>query len=79
MNRYVFGGSGPPGEIFTWMQTGIVCRKLRSVGGANGKIVEEYEIDTGAIEALNSIEKRAAIETGQDQPDGPDPCPFDAK
>jgi hypothetical protein len=28
--------------------------------------VEEYEIDTAAVEALNSIEKRAAIETGQE-------------
>jgi hypothetical protein len=26
-----------------------------------------YEIDTGVIEALNSVERRAAIETGQEQ------------
>jgi hypothetical protein len=41
--------------------------------------VEEYEINTALIESLNSVEKRAAIETGQEQPDGPDRCPFDAK
>jgi hypothetical protein len=40
-------------------------------GGVNAQAegfdhVTEYEIDTGAIEALNSIEKRAAIETGQE-------------
>jgi len=29
--------------------------------------VEEYEIDTAAVEVLNSIEKRSAIETGQEQ------------
>jgi hypothetical protein len=29
--------------------------------------IEEYEIDTGAIEALNSVEKRAAIEPCQEQ------------
>ena len=30
-------------------------------------MVEEYEIDTAAVEALNSIEKRAAVETGREQ------------
>jgi hypothetical protein len=49
------------------MKTGVVCRKLRTVGhGKDAQIVPEYEIDTAAIEALNSIEKRAAIETGQE-------------
>jgi hypothetical protein len=30
-------------------------------------VVEDYEIDRQAVEALNSIEKRAKIETGQEQ------------
>jgi hypothetical protein len=43
--------------------------KLKSVRGKNNvqRAYREYEIDTGAIEALNSVEKRAAIETGQEQ------------
>jgi hypothetical protein len=48
------------------MKTGVVCRKKRWIGGKEGYEVEEFEIDTAAIEALNSIEKRAAIETGQE-------------
>jgi len=48
------------------MATGVVCRKKRWIGGKEGYEVDEYEIDTGALEALNSIEKRAAIETGQE-------------
>ena len=49
------------------MKTGVVCRKLRSVKDGNAvRVIEEYEIDTAAIEALNSIERRAAIETGQE-------------
>jgi hypothetical protein len=49
------------------MKTGIVIRGLRNVGHRkDAQVVEEYEIDTAAIEALNSIEKRAAIETGQE-------------
>jgi enoyl-[acyl-carrier-protein] reductase (NADH) len=56
------------GDYEAMMRTGIVCRRLRTVGsGVQAKVVEEYEIDTGAIEALNSIEKRAAVETGQEQ------------
>jgi len=43
-------------------------RKTRSVGsGKDARIVEEYEINTALIECLNSVEKRAAIETGQEQ------------
>ena len=34
--------------------------------GRDSRVVFDYEIDTAAIEALNSIEKRAAIETGQE-------------
>ena len=50
------------------MRTGLVYWKLRTVDGAkNARVVEEYEINTALIEALNSVEKRPAIETGQEQ------------
>ena len=50
------------------MRTGMVRRKRRMIGsGPLAREVVEYEIDNSAIEALNSIEKRAAIETGQEQ------------
>jgi hypothetical protein len=55
------------GDYRAMMRTGIVCRRLKWIGGVNGHEVEEYEIDTAAVECLNSIEKRAAIETGQEQ------------
>jgi hypothetical protein len=56
------------GDYAGMMATGIVVRKLRSVGhGKDARVVEEYEIDNAAVEALNSIEKRAAIEAGQEQ------------
>jgi len=56
------------GDYAAAMRTGLVCRKLRTVGGAkNARVVEEYEINTPLIEALNSVEKRVAIETGQEQ------------
>jgi hypothetical protein len=56
------------GDYAAPMRTGVVCRKLKTVGGAkNARVVEEYEINTALIEALNSVEKRAAIETGQEQ------------
>jgi len=55
------------GDYEAMMRTGFVCRRLKWIGGKDGKEVEEYEIDTAAVEALNSIEKRAAIETGQEQ------------
>ena len=56
------------GDYAAAMRTGLVCRKLRTVGGAkNARVVEEYEINTALIESLNSVEKRAAIETGQEQ------------
>jgi hypothetical protein len=48
------------------MKTGVVCRKRRWIGGKDGYEVTDYEINTALIEALNSIEKRAAIETGQE-------------
>src|SRR5262252_1570399 len=61
----------PVGDYAAIMKTGIVCRKLRSIGsGKDAQVVEEYEIDTSAVEALNSIERRAAIETGEEcEPD----------
>jgi hypothetical protein len=55
------------GDYVRMMGTGIVCKKVRMIGsGTNAKLVEEYEIDTAAVEALNCIERRAAIETGQE-------------
>jgi len=48
------------------MKTGVVCRKVRWIGGKDGREVVDYEINTALIEALNSVEKRAAIETGQE-------------
>ena len=64
----------PVGDYAAMMKTGIVCRKLRSIGsGKDAQVVEEYEIDTSAVEALNSMERRAAIETGQEcEPDRSD-------
>ena len=57
------------GDYKRMMATGVVCMKLKSVRGKNSvqRVYREYEIDTGVIEALNSVEKRAAIETGQEQ------------
>ena len=48
------------------MKTGVVCRKVRWIGGKDGYEVTDYKINTPLIEALNSIEKRAAVETGQE-------------
>jgi phage terminase small subunit len=51
------------------MKTGVVCRRLKSVREEDGKswrLVTEYEINTPLIESLNSVERRAAIETGQE-------------
>jgi len=55
------------GDYEAMMRTGFVCRRIRWVGGKDGREVEEYEINTALIESLNSIERRAAIETGQEQ------------
>jgi hypothetical protein len=41
-------------------------RKKRWIGGKDGYEVTEYEINTALIESLNSVERRAAIETGQE-------------
>jgi hypothetical protein len=48
------------------MKTGVVCRKVRWIGGKDSREVVDYEINTGLIEAFNPVEKRAAIETGQE-------------
>jgi hypothetical protein len=40
------------------MKTGVVCRRVRWIGGKDGREVVEYEINTSLIEALNSVEKR---------------------
>jgi hypothetical protein len=57
------------GDYKRMMATGVVSMKLKSVRGKNNmqRVHREYEIDTGVIEALNSVERRAAIETGQEQ------------
>jgi hypothetical protein len=56
------------GDYAAMMRTGIVVRKLRNIGsGKDAQVIEEYEIDTALVEALNSVERRAAIETGQEQ------------
>ena len=55
------------GDYEAMMGTGFVCRRVRWVGGKDGREVEEYEIDTALVESMNSVEKRAAIETGQEQ------------
>jgi hypothetical protein len=57
------------GDYKRMMATGVVCMKLKSVRGKNNvqRVYREYEIDTGVIEVLNSVERRAAIETGQEQ------------
>jgi phage terminase small subunit len=56
------------GDYDAMMGTGFVIRKLRSIGsGKDAQIVEEYEIDTALVEAMNSVERRAAVETGQER------------
>ena len=55
------------GDYEAAMRTGVVCRRVRWIGGKDGREVVEYEINTALIESLNSVEKRAAIETGQEQ------------
>jgi hypothetical protein len=55
------------GDYEAAMRTGFVCRRIRWVGGKDGREVEEYEVNVALIESLNSVEKRAAVETGQEQ------------
>jgi hypothetical protein len=54
------------GDYEAAMKTGVVCLRKRLIGGRDGYEVAEYEINTALIECLNSVEKRAAIETGQE-------------
>jgi len=54
------------GDYGAMMQTGFVIRRLKWIGGKDGREVEEFEIDTALVESMNSVEKRAAIETGQE-------------
>ena len=43
----------------------MMVRKQRVIGsGKNAKLVEEYEVDTGLLDAMAALEKQAAIETG---------------
>jgi hypothetical protein len=56
------------GDCDAMMRTGFVIRKLRSIGsGKDAQIMEEYKIDPPLVEAMNSVERRAAIEPGQEQ------------
>jgi hypothetical protein len=51
------------------VKTGIVTKRKRAIRTKDGKgfeHVEDYEINSPLIEAYNSIERRAAIETGQE-------------
>jgi hypothetical protein len=43
------------------------------------RLIEDYEIDTGAIEALKAIEKRIGDRDGPEPRNVPDRCPSDAK
>jgi hypothetical protein len=54
------------GDYEAAMRTGVVCKRIRWIGGSNGREVCEYEINAALIESLNSVEKRAAVETGQE-------------
>src|SRR3974377_946566 len=48
------------------LKTGLCVRKQRVIGtGKNAKVIEDYEVDTALLYALASLEKQAAIETGQ--------------
>lgn len=47
-------------------KTGLVLRKLKSIGsGEKTVIVKEYEIDAAILKELRALEKQAAIELGQ--------------
>ena len=48
------------------LKTGLCVRKQRVIGtGKNAKIIEDCEVDTALLDALASLEKQVAIETGQ--------------
>jgi len=54
------------GDYSRALKTGLCLRKERVIGtGKNAKVVEECEVDTHLLDALASLEKQVAIETGQ--------------
>jgi phage terminase small subunit len=54
------------GDYSRALKTGLMVRKQRVIGsGKNAKFIEEYEVDTGLLDAMAALEKQAAIETGQ--------------
>ena len=54
------------GDYERMMKTGIVTYRERAVGTRQKqRIVQEYEIDSGTVDALLNIERNAAIECGQ--------------
>ena len=49
-----------------WDKSGYFVQRLRSINAGDGQfdVVTEYELDTGALAALNDLEREIAIETG---------------
>jgi phage terminase small subunit len=48
------------------LKTGLCVHKQRVIGtGKNAKIIEDYEVDRPLLDALASLEKQVAMETGQ--------------
>lgn len=58
---------GTPEALTTGGDTGLVVRKKRALGsgGPFMEIIEEYEVDTGLIKAIESMSTQIAKETGQ--------------
>jgi len=56
------------GDYEAAIRTGVVCRRTRVIGsGADAQGNRGIHINTAFVESLNSMEKRAPIEPGQDQ------------
>jgi hypothetical protein len=54
------------GDYTRALKTGLLVRRERVIGtGENAKVIEEYEVDTALLDAMSSLEKQVAIETGQ--------------
>jgi hypothetical protein len=54
------------GDYSRALKTGLLVRRERVIGtGKNAKLIEEYEVDTALLDAMASLEKQVAIETGQ--------------
>lgn len=49
-----------------WDSSGFFVQRLKSINAGDGQfdVVTEYELDTGALAALNDLEREIAIETG---------------